>query len=266
MTEAKKIKITNQKGENFSLFFKKISNLSDEELQNLIEKLSDENEFKNSNEEGVFYKNSTAKNPLTFKDMGLLEDIKNYQKTGKSSDESLLSSYALFSNDYKIIGYMVFYFYDGIIEPDGIIFKDLRGRRATFAIVACLLSEAFQEIKNRGKLHEYKKLYATVHPQNLASIRILEKLGFNFEEFSKDNNGNNFIKSPLIKDQNKLLLVEVQHNLNEANKSPKDSEKYRFRLIASNEENLPKLFKKLISILEQYTDYSSGIEFLRKKN
>jgi RimJ/RimL family protein N-acetyltransferase len=27
-------------------------------------------------------------------------------------------------------------------------------------------------------LHEYKKLYATVHPQNLASIRILEKLGF----------------------------------------------------------------------------------------
>jgi RimJ/RimL family protein N-acetyltransferase len=289
-TKNSEITITNQDGEIFELTVKKIFNLSDAELQNLIAKLSDEEEFKNSEGRGIFYKNSTATNPLTFKDSGLLEDIKNYKNQCGSNDDDLLLSYVLFSNyknDCKIVGYASFYFYDGNVEPDVIIFKDFREKKIGLAIATYLIIETLHEICERGRLNEYKRLYATVHPENLASIKLLQKLDFTFKEFIEDEtqqfaiNYEDFVALNLlyktssnqiyeeargcesikykiffkptksIINSNKLLLVEIQDNLKKPNRNMKDKEKYRLRLIATNENNLPELLKKLTAILEQ---------------
>jgi L-amino acid N-acyltransferase YncA len=303
-TKNAEITITNQNGEIFELTVKKIFNLSDGELQNLIAKLSDEEEFKNSEGRGIFYKNSTATNPLTFKDSGLLEDITNYKNQGGSSDDDLLLSYVLFSsykNDCKIVGYASFYFYDGNVEPDIIIFKDFRERKIGLAIASYLIIEILHEICERGRLNEYKRLYATVHPENLASITLLQKLNFTFKEFIEDktqkfvinyedfvtqnllykpfsnhiceeNQGHESIKYKIffkpkksIINSNKLLLVEVQDNLKKPNRNMKDNEKYRLRLIATNENNLPELLKKLNAILEQYNSIINHDDYRNNK-
>jgi RimJ/RimL family protein N-acetyltransferase len=191
------ITIISRDHEEFKLTFKKIfslnleERLTDEEFNNLLSKLSDEEEFLDSKGQGVFYKNSTDKNPLTFEDMDLINDIMNFRQSGESSDDSQLPPYVIFSNyknDCKIVGYVSFYFYDGKLEPDVIIFKDFRNKKIALPIFACLITDAFYEIDKKNQLDNYKELYATVHPQNLPSRTILKKTGFILTKATKDEN------------------------------------------------------------------------------
>jgi len=152
------ITIISRDHEEFKLTFKKIfslnleERLTDEEFNNLLSKLSDEEEFLDSKGQGVFYKNSTDKNPLTFEDMDLINDIMNFRQSGESSDDSQLPPYVIFSNyknDCKIVGYVSFYFYDGKLEPDVIIFKDFRNKKIVLPMFACLITDSFYEIDKK---------------------------------------------------------------------------------------------------------------------
>ena len=230
------IKITNKSAEVFKLYFKNILDLSDEEFQNLIEKLSDKNEFTDKVGQGVFYKNSTDKTPLTFKDMGLVDEITKYRETQQSSDDSLLSSYALFSSEGEIVGYASFYFYipdepkkseyildtskpQHFLEPDYILFNEFRHKNISLSIITCLMVDVFKQIIDRGKLGEYRGLYATVHPQNSASRKIIENFGFDFKKISEDKKSKSmhidFSKDPLesITKSGQLIATEAKNIL-----------------------------------------------------
>lgn len=208
--------ITNKHGEVFNLYFKNILDLDDKEFKNLTAKLSDINQFRNENGDGVFYKQSTDADPMTFEKMlykkstyadpvafqkkSLIEIITKYRETRNpqdSEDESLLSTFALFSKDsQQAVAYASFFFYPddkppykpyNLLEPDLIFFKEIRGKAISRPIIACLMADIFQKIIADGRLNEYGGLYLTVHPENLPSRKIIESHSFKYKQIDEES-------------------------------------------------------------------------------
>jgi RimJ/RimL family protein N-acetyltransferase len=247
----KDIIIANKDGNVFNLYFKNILDLDDKEFEKLTAKLSHIDQFK-----GVFYKQSTDTNPLTFKDMGLIETITKYRETRKpeySEHESLLSTFVLFSKDsQQAVAYASFFFYpeensidkpNHFLEPDLIFFTEIRGQGISRPITACLMADIFQKIIADERLNEYGGLYLTVHPRNLPSKKVFESLGFKYKQIDEE----------LSKQSGSTEAIESIENLGE-------------RMIATNKDRPLELFKKIKTVLEENnTKYEKGEKFLEEQ-
>ena len=205
----------------------------------------------------------------------------------------MLSTFALFSKDDKqALAYASFFFYpdpesphdkpNHFLEPDLIFFKEIRGKGISRPIIACLMADIFQKIIADERLNEYRALYSTVHPDNLPSRKILESLGFKYrqidEELSKQSGSTESIElSPLMvtgakKSQETQTISDsesFQYLLNseiiENSFLIKISEDLEIRLMATNKDRPLELLKKIKTILENYTNYKEGIDFLTEQ-
>ena len=305
----KNIIIKNKDSGVIELYFKNILDLDDKEFKNLTDKLSDINQFKNENGDGVFYKQSTDTDPLTFEKMfyekstnthpvafekkSLIEIITKYRKTRDPEDsehESLLSTFALFSKDgLEALAYASFFFYpegpndkpNHFLEPDLIFFNEIRGQGISRPIIACLMTDIFQKIIADERLNEYGGILLTVHPENSSSRGILKNIGFDYKKITDESPSEHRVTEAIELDPLSATVIKLSQETQTDSDSAfqylldsdiiensfliKIGEDLGIRLTATNKDRPLKLFEKIKTILENYTDYQGGINFLTEQ-